>query len=167
MSRTTFVNIDGRGFWALDDAFGAWLAYLVEQIDGNDRLPDAWLASMVEDWRVAAAITDFGLSLTFETDQQRGWISEYANSARDAAVAVGDVAEEQLWKWMILPDMAVSQGYSRTEGGIGLHRILEVADGFIALVDGRFQPDPPSGWWFLGTGGGMLVIERHADSADQ
>ncbi|MEC3919952.1 hypothetical protein [Nocardia sp. CDC160] len=166
MSRTTFVNVDGRGFWALDDALGAWLAYLVEQMVSSDRVPDAWLAAIAADWRVAAAITDLGVSLTFETERQRGWISEYAHAARAAAIAVGDVAEERLRRWMILPDMAVSQGFSRTKGGIGLNRILEVADGFIALVDGRFQSDPPSGWWFLGAGNGMQVIERRADCAD-
>ncbi|MFC9435713.1 hypothetical protein [Nocardia sp. NPDC057030] len=165
MSRTTFVNIDGRGFWAVADAFGVWLAYLVEQIDSGDRVPDAWLAATVEDWRVAAAITDLGVGVTFETERQRSWISEYARAARGAAVAAGDVTEERLRQWIILPDTAVSQGFSNTKGGIGLNRILEVADGFIALVDGRFQADPPPGWWFLGTGGGMRVIERRPDSA--
>jgi hypothetical protein len=160
MSRTSWVEIAGRGFWSLDDALGVWLAYLVEQADNHDRVQDGWLTGQVECWRVAAAITDYGCSLSIETEQQREWISEFAGAARGAAVAAGNITEQRLREWMILPDVAVSDGFSRTEGGIGVDRVLEVADGLIALVNGRFPADPPTGWWFLGTGDGVQVITR-------
>ncbi|MEU7632918.1 hypothetical protein AB0C34_23515 [Nocardia sp. NPDC049220] len=166
MSRTSFVEIDGRGFWSLDDALGVWLAYLVEQADRHDRIEDGLLSEQVECWRVAAAITDCGCSVSIETEQQREWIGEFADAARRAAVAAGDITEDRLREWMIVPDMAVSDGFSRTRGGIGVDRVLEVADGFIALVNGRFPADPPSGWWFLGTGAGMQVIKRRSDPAE-
>ena len=33
MSRTTTVTVGDRGLWALNDAFGVWLAYMVEEIE--------------------------------------------------------------------------------------------------------------------------------------
>lgn len=47
MSRTKFVEIDDRGFWALDDALAVWLAYLVEAV-GDVGRADAWLSDLVD-----------------------------------------------------------------------------------------------------------------------
>ncbi|MFS8095757.1 hypothetical protein LFM09_01340 [Lentzea alba] len=38
--------------------------------------------------------------------------------------------------------------------------MLEVADGFLRLLDGTLPDDPHLGWWFLGTGRGWQVIDR-------
>ncbi|CAM4482908.1 hypothetical protein NONI108955_33685 [Nocardia ninae] len=160
MSATQFVEIDGRGFWAVDDALGVWLAYLVDQVGDESRADDPWLADVCDQWRRTAAISDFGTTIDFDTRQQRDQVREFARAARDAAVAAGDVRTDQLCQWLILDDIAVSDGHARRPGGVQLNRILEVADGFIALLDGRLPPDPPSGWWFVGTGEGMRVLTR-------
>lgn len=44
MSRTTSFNVGNRGFWALDDAFGVWLAYMIEEITRHEAEP--WQAKL-------------------------------------------------------------------------------------------------------------------------
>lgn len=38
------------GFWSLDDAFGVWLAYLVEEITRHGTASETWQARLAEDW---------------------------------------------------------------------------------------------------------------------
>lgn len=164
VSSTKFVEIDGRGFWTVDDALDVWLAYLVEQLDRGDRAGDAWLAGLDDQWRHAAAIADYGTTIELDTPEHRAWLREYAAAARRAAVEAGDITADRLRQWLILDDLAVSGGFSRRPGGVSLNRILEVADGFIALLDNQLPADPPSGWWFLGTGNGMAILHRRKSS---
>ncbi|WP_225725132.1 MULTISPECIES: hypothetical protein [unclassified Nocardia] len=160
MSATKFVEIDGRGFWALDDALDVWLAYLVDQIGDRLHADDAWIADLRDQWVLVAAISDYGITIDFDTQEHRDRIREFAEAARRVASEVGDVTVDRLRQWLILDDIAVSDGHARRPEGVQLNRILEVADGFIALLDGRLPPDPPAGWWFLGTGEGMSEIGR-------
>jgi len=64
---------------------------------------------------------------------------------------------ERLRQWIIIDDYAVSDGFSRTGDRIELAPVLEVADGFIALLDGSLAPDPPTSTWYPGDG--WLVME--------
>lgn len=159
VSKTTTMELGDRLFWALDDAFGVWLAYLVEEIDRAGPEPGTWLAELAEDWRVATSITDFGGGAREVTDEQAHHLHALAISARRSAVACGDVPVERLRAWTVAKDLPVADGVSRTGDRVELNRILEVADGFIALASGTFPPDPPGGAWFLGTGQGYAVIE--------
>ncbi|GAB4587059.1 hypothetical protein [Nocardia sp. IFM 10818] len=160
MSATKFVEIDGRGFWAVDDALDVWLAYLVDQLGNEPHTNDPWLADLRDQWRRASALNDHSTTIDFDTRQHREQIRACARAARDAAVAAGDVSVDRLRRWLILDDIPVSDGFARRPDGVQLTRILEVADGFIALLDGRLPPDPPSGWWFFGTGEGMRELTR-------
>jgi hypothetical protein len=63
----------------------------------------------------------------------------------------------------MIDDLPVAQGFSRTGNAVEVGRILEVADGFIALLDGTLRPDPPRGAWLLGTGNGYLVVPHRED----
>ncbi len=159
MSRTTTLTVGDRGFWALNDAFGVWLAYMVEEIERDGGPEDPWLAALAEQWRVSSAITDFDADLTLDAPEQTPRIRAYAVAARRAAVNAGDITVQRLQHWMILPDIPVADGFSRTGDRVEVDRVLEVADAFIALLNGNFPPDPPTGAWFLGTGDGMRVID--------
>ncbi|GHH44464.1 hypothetical protein [Lentzea cavernae] len=48
-----------------------------------------------------------------------------------------------------------------------ISRIIEVADGFVELLDGTFPADPPGGAWFLGNGEGWAVMPLHADALNR
>ncbi|WP_433656035.1 hypothetical protein ACQPW1_33700 [Nocardia sp. CA-128927] len=159
MSRTKFVEIDDRGFWAVDDALDVWLAYLVEAA-GDAGPAEPWLSDLVEDWRRGSALADIGVTMRLPVAAHRERVRGIAERARRAALAGGNVPVERLRQWVILADSTVSDGFSRTPDGVGVDRILEVADGFIGLLDGRLAADPPHGWWYLGTGAGMSIIER-------
>ncbi|MFI9386171.1 hypothetical protein [Kutzneria sp. NPDC052558] len=163
MSRSKTVVVGERGFWALDDAFDVWFAYLVEQID-LEAGDDPWLASLAEPWRVAAAVNDYGADAGQPTPEQARRLLAIAATARQRAVDTGDIPVERLREWLILDDLAVSQGFSRTGDRVEVARVLEVADGFMALLDGSLPPDPATGAWFLGTGHPWSVMKMHPEA---
>jgi hypothetical protein len=155
MSSTTTVVVGDRGFWALDDAFAVWLAYLVESIG------DA-TASLAEQrdthWKVATGVPDFGMTVKGLDAESRTQLKAAAIRARDVAAAMGDVPESRLREWSLAEGLTVSDGFSRSGDAVPVSRILEVADGFVDLMDGSFPDDPVEGAWFLGTGDGWRVM---------
>jgi hypothetical protein len=162
MSRTTTFTVGDRGFWALADAFGVWVAYLVEEITRRGTASEPWLAALAERWRVSAAITDQGAATGELTDEQAAHLRVVAEAARERAEDVGDIPVERLRQWIILDDLPVASGCCRTGTRVEVSRVLEVADGVIALLAGDFAPDPPTGAWFLGTGNGFRVMEMES-----
>lgn len=166
MSKTTTIVVGERGFWTLDDAFAVWTAYLVEQIDQQPG-DDAWLVRLAADWRVAAVVTDYGADAGELTPEQSQRLRDIAVAARQRAADAGDVPVERLRQWRMFDDKVVAGGFSRTGDRVEVARVLEVADGFIALVDGSLPVDPPTGTWFLGTGHGWSVMELHPEARTQ
>lgn len=162
MSRTTTVTVGSRHFWAVDDAFGVWLGYLVEEVGDPAASPDPWLGELAQRWRVAAVVTDYGLELESLTPEQTDRLRSIALAARQKASDEGDLSEEQLRRWLVVDDLPVAGGFSRTGSQVEVRRVLEVADGFVALLDGDLAPDPPQGVWLLGTGRGFDVM-RYRD----
>jgi hypothetical protein len=144
VSRTTTVTYGDRGFWALDDAFGVWMGYIVEEID-HEHGDDPWLDEMARHWRVAAAITELGARVSRGTRDQVTRLIDVASGARERACSRGTLTVDQLRRWVIVDDLSVSQGFSRTGNHVEIERVLEVADAFIALLDGSLPPDPYKG----------------------
>jgi hypothetical protein len=164
VSMTTTIVVGERGFWATADAFGAWMGYLVEEIaDRAPALLDPALSALAEQWRVAAAVTDFGADAGELSGEQRLALRAIAVAARARAETVGDLSTEQMRQWIILDDDPVAGGWA-AYGTLELARILEVADGFIALLDNRFPPDPSTGAWLLGTGDGYRVVRYRPEA---
>ena len=163
MSRTTTVVVGERGFWALDDAFAVWLAYVVEEIDRQAE-DESWLTRLAADWRVATVVTLYGADAGELTPEQSERLLAIALTARQRAKDEGDVPVERLRQWIMFDDNPVSDGFSRTGDRVEVARVLEVADGFIGLLDGSLPLDPPTGTWFLGTGHGWSVMELHPEA---
>jgi hypothetical protein len=164
VSMTTTITVGERGFWATKDAFGAWMGYLVEEI--ADRAPvllDPALSALAGKWRVAALVTDFGADAGELSDEQRSALRAIAAAARARAETVGDLSTEQMRQWIILDDDPVAGGWA-ANGILELARILEVADGFIALLENRFPPNPSTGAWLLGTGDGYQVVRYRPEA---
>jgi hypothetical protein len=152
------VTFSNRGFWTWDDALAVWLAYLVEEIDRHSDDDDGWLTEMANAWRVAAAIPDLGAHVKTGTPEQLAALRLIVEAARKRAVEAGDLAIEDLRNWVIVDDLAVSQGFSRTGNQVELKRVLEVADASRSLLNGTLPPDPPEGAWFVGVGQGYVVM---------
>lgn len=162
MSRATTVEYRDRQFWALDDAFAVWFAYLVDEIDRGEQAGSP-LQVLSAQWRTAAAITDYGATVALpdqggERDVLVSRLLAIAGVARSNAEARGDLTREEVARWLILDDLPVAGGFLRTGDVIAAGRVLEVADGFIALLSGSLPDDPPEGAWFLGTGQGYQVM---------
>lgn len=159
VSQTTTVRYRDRHFWALDDAFAVWLAYLVEELEAGEVRSDE-LAAAAEHWRVATFVTDFGADIPDAPEPVMARLRASASRARDHAVTNGDVSTTTLAAWKLIDDQPVSGGFSRTGDHVEVTRILEVADAFIALLSGSLPPDPAHGAWFVGTGNGFRVISE-------
>ena len=160
---TTTVRVDARGFWATADAFGAWMGYLVEELADNASVVlDPALRALAERWRVAAVVTDFGADAGEVSDEQRSVLRAIAVAARSGPI-FGDLSTEQMQQWMILDGDPVAGGWA-ANGTLELARLLEVADGFIALLDNQFPPDPIVGAWLLGTGKGYQVVRYRPEA---
>ncbi|HVK25855.1 MAG TPA: hypothetical protein VM677_31240 [Actinokineospora sp.] len=135
-----------------------WLAYLVEEIAKRGAACEPWLATQAEQWRGAAAITELGADAGESTDERVGELLAIAVAARQRAVQVGDIPVESLREWIIVDDLPVAGGFSRTGDRVEVSRVLDVAAGFVALLDGSLAPDPPTGAWLFGTGKGPQVM---------
>lgn len=62
--RTQYVEYRGRGFWAYDVALGILLKHVIDIAEPLAATPDSeWLVSALSDWRVPAAISDYGLEI--------------------------------------------------------------------------------------------------------
>jgi hypothetical protein len=95
-----------------------------------------------------------GVTIDEGTIDQVSRLRTIASAARDRAAHAGSVSESQLREWIIVDDMPVHDGMSRIGHEVTIDRILDVADGFLELLDGTLPPDPPDSSWFLGTGSG-------------
>src|SRR5215469_2062300 len=70
MSKTSFIEYRGEGFWAYDVAVGVLLKHLIDR--ACLRQPCSWLSDCIEHWRVEAIVSDYAMSLDPEwTDSQR------------------------------------------------------------------------------------------------
>ena len=159
MSRTTVMACGKRGFWVWDDVFSVWLAYVAEEIDQS--IGDSWLVAIADKWRVASVVTDFGAEVPAGSADQMAALRSMAVLARQRAERAGDLSLDALRTWHVVDDEPVAGAFSRTGHEIELVRILEVADAFIDLLDGRLRRDPSEGAWLLGTGGGYVVVPYH------
>lgn len=169
MSTTTTVTFGRRGFWAHRDPFAGWFAYLCEAIQTLVPVAspedDAWLANCVEDWRVAAGVTDFGARVPPATDQQLHHLTVASSIARGRARAGGDLSLRQLRDWKMVDDLSVTGITDRDVPTLGASTwtlsaiwIEEVADAFDMLITGTLPPDPPEGAWFVRPGAGLDVM---------
>jgi len=112
-------------------------------------LLDPALRELGDEWRCEAVAPEFGADACGLSGRQRAALRSIAVAARGRAESIGDLSDEQ---------------------------ILEVADGFIALLGNVFPPDPPAdefidlvgppqsstGGWLLGTGDGYQAFPMRA-----
>ena len=96
------------GFWAVDDAFAVWLAYLVEVL--NNKEPRG---AQVHDWRVACGVPSYGMEIGSLTERQRRRLTDAAAAARDRARDEGTSPSIDSGHG-ISSDLPVSGGFSRT-----------------------------------------------------
>jgi len=110
-------------------------------------------------WAMDDAFSEWFTCLAdqIELESAQPWLRELAELWRVAAL-VSDYgarfpspSAEQL---RVLHAIAVEARRRVTDD-----RVLEVADGFLGLLDGTLPLDPPEGAWFLGTGRGFETIE--------
>ena len=113
----------------------------------------------IGDWRVWASVADLGFE---HRDPADPLLPELLRSARVRVEEHGDVHPEDVRDWYLLDDLAVANGFLRSDV-LPVEALLDVLDGFDDLVAGVLEPEPPGAWWFLGVPGGRRTIEMRTD----
>ena len=130
---------------------------MVEVAAAQPAIPAEW----IDRWRVWASVSDHALKIGSRAESERALLGDIVAEARDRVLRHGDVIPDDLARWSVLEGVNVSDGFLRSQR-LGVADILDVADGFIAMIAGTFAPDPPNGAWFLGAPGGRRVIPMRA-----
>lgn len=163
MTSTQYVEYRDQGFWAYDVALGILLKHVIDVATPLMAAPDNdWLASAVSDWRVPAAISDFGFTIDkdWSASQLSVFIALFDRACRSLSEREAIDADE-IESWTILDDLRLS---SRGAPKVFTGPIVQLGRAIIALVDGSL-PTPPSGTaWFYGVPQGRTTIGMRGDS---
>src|SRR5262249_23694083 len=141
---TKAVHVFGRVAWVWDNSHDIVLARMVEAADDLGSISEATL----NDWCVWASIGDLSFEFPARDATAVADVLRVPSHARSAIQAHGDVVAGDLVGWSVLDGHDVSGGFLRDELPVGA--LLDVARGFEQLLTKTLEPDPPSGWWFLG-----------------
>jgi hypothetical protein len=162
VTSTQYVEYRNQGFWAYDAALGILLKHVIDVAAPFTMAPDNdWLASAVSEWRVPAAISDFGFTV------DKGWsasqLSVFIALFDRACSALSEreaIDSDEIESWTVLDDLRLSsRGASRVSTG----PVIELGRAIIALVEGSLPAAPPGTAWFYGVPQGRTTIGMRSD----
>jgi len=162
MTSKQYVEYRDRGFWAYDVALGILLKHVIDIAEPLAANPNTeWLASAVSDWRVPAAISDYGLEINknWSATQLDVFVNLFDRACRSLNQRDAIDAEE-IESWMILEDLYLS---SRGAPKIFTAPVVELGRAIIALVEGTLPAAPSGTAWFYGVPQGRTTIGMIGD----
>ena len=157
-----YVEYRDRGFWAYDVALGILLKHVIDIAAPLTAAPDSeWLASAVSNWRVPAAISDYGFEI--DKDWSATQLDVFVNLFDRACRSLNEreaIAAEEIESWKILDDLRLS---SRGAPKVFTAPVVELGRAIIALVDGSLPAAPSGTAWFYGVPQGRITIGMRSD----
>lgn len=158
MSKTLYVDFRDVGFWAFDVVAATYIKFLVDAAETRMTSDaDSWLADVIQQWRVNAAISDFGFHLNDEwTDSQITTIVEIFNKTNDTIAAIGDIPARTVDAEPIVDDLHI---FLRNIDPIAHKPVVRFGKGLIDLLSDSL-PEPPKGhWWYYNLADELGTIE--------
>lgn len=160
MSGTVFLEYRDRGVWATSTETAVLLATMVRAVEESGG--GAWWEPTLEHWRVQACVRDLGITLDAAwSDEEVRQVIVLVGEASSWLRAEGSLGAPALNGWIVTDGMHPDAGRTFTEP-LPVAGVVEVADAVTELLQGTLPPDPEGGWWFVGTGGGRLVLPRRS-----
>jgi hypothetical protein len=156
VSKTQYVEYADRGFWAYDVGLGVFLKHLIDAADASDQAETEWLSTAVRSWRVAACISDYGLSLDEGwSDAQRQTLITLTEDACSRLAKRTSIPAEEIVSWHILDDLHI---FPRGAKEVLSAPVVELGHAIIALLSGELPAAPEGKAWLYGTPDGRETI---------
>jgi hypothetical protein len=156
MTATKGIKFEGRFFWAYDVAAGVFLKHLIDEAEASDHAGEPWLSEAVSEWRVQAAITEFGLTLKEQwSSAQRQTFITLAERACKKLATRQSIPAKEIASWPLVNELRI---FPRSTTEVLTAPIIELGHAIVELVSGKL-PRPPKGEaWFYGTPTGRSTI---------
>jgi hypothetical protein len=156
MTATKGIKFEGRFFWAYDVAAGVFLKHLIDEAEASDHANEPWLLEAVSEWRVQAAITEFGLTLREQwSSPQRQTFITLAERACKKLATRQSIPANEIASWPLVNELRI---FPRSATEVLTAPIIELGHAIVELVSGKL-PRPPKGEaWFYGTPTGRSTI---------
>jgi hypothetical protein len=149
VTKTQFVEYEGRGFWAYDVGLGVFLKHLIDAAEASGQAADPWLEETVAWWRVVACVSDYGLDLGPPTDAQRQLLIALKLAKRPS------IGADEIASWDASDGLKIfTRGAAEVETG----PVIELGQAIAQLLAGTLTEAPPNTWWFYGTPEGRDII---------
>jgi hypothetical protein len=137
---TSFVGLEGKGFWSRDYPLEIWLALLADEIDETGSVA-SWLRDASQHWRTQATAGMTGcvsprLSQFAASQEQRSLLLPLVSSAADRLKAQTTISAQ----W--LRDRGIGGPGSQPLGDVPVDVILDVANKFFQLLKGEIKTGP-------------------------
>lgn len=163
MTRSHFINFRDLGFWAYDVPSSVFLKFLIDvAVFHLQSHQSQWLADVVQNWRVTAAIPD--LSHFAEDDWSQSQIETIIELNRSAVNIIrthGDISAQEIESWSILENLRI---FTRGHNPVPCEPVARLGEAFIALLNNTL-PKPPDGyWWYFTLDVNPDLIEKREDS---
>lgn len=157
MSQKLFVSFRNDGFWAYDVAVGILIKHVIDRAEERCRLEDiVWLRECIEHWRVNAVISDFGLHLEDDWDDEHVQLVRQLidDACRDLSRREFIPAEEML-AWDILEGEGV---FPRGALQFPTAPVIELGCAIQSLFDRTLPKASDGRRWLFGTDTGRQTI---------
>lgn len=159
MTATKGIKFGDRFFWAYDVAAGVFLKYLIDEAERSEETNSPWLSQAVSDWRVQAAITEFGLTLKEDwTSSQKQTFIELAERACRKLATRELIPAEEIASWPLKEDLRI---FPRSNTEVPTAPVIELGHAIIALVSGNLPRAPQGEAWFYGTPTGRSTLRMN------
>ena len=157
MTMTQFVDYRGKGFWAYDVALGVYLKHLIDAAEQRKPEADAeWLEEAVAWWRVAAVISDYGLTIESSwSESQIDVLLDLLDRACTRLAEHEEIPASEIVSWPLLDDLRI---HPRGAIVVRTAPVVELGLAIIALINGTLPESPAGTVWFYGVLEGRTTI---------
>ena len=158
MSKTQVVEYRGVGFWAYDVAGGIFLKHLIDCAHRHvGQEGTKWLSDCVDQWRINAVLSDFGLHLDEKWSQsQLDVVLSLIDKACGTLEERETISAQEMKAWSILDGEGV---FARGTAHFPTAPVVELGRAIQFLLRGTLPAPPEGTWWFYGVETGRTTLE--------
>ena len=160
MSKHIAIHFKEETIWAYDVYVSVLLKFVldsaVDQIKSNE---SNWLKESIENWKVNAVVSDFGVYLNENlTTKQLLEVKTIINQACLKLSTKTILLKEEIERWSIIDHQGIDL---REEKKIQTKYIIELGEAFRDLLEGTLAQTPEGCFWYYGVNGKITINEKN------
>ena len=146
MSRLMCVEFRDVGFWAFDVVAATYIRFLVDTAEARATSEsNTWLADVIHNWRVSAAVSDVGFHLDDSwTEPQVKTVVEIFRKTNEKIAPLGDIPARTVDSAPIVDELHI---FLRNIDPIPHRPLLRFGKAVIDLLSGSLSAPPTGHWW--------------------